>query len=315
MRTRSPRPTPSRLARVALYRCYVLATNSYRILAQDRLPRTRLLVDYLRIFAGVHVLRRPPAGCEQLLGWDICFAQRSVFLYLVEDLFIRQAYHFRATCSAPVIVDAGANIGMATLFFKAVYPDAQVEAVECNPDAVRLLRENLQRNCIQGVRVHEKALWSAPASLTLHLDRVDATSTVATVIEARARGQRRLGVVGQPLSELLPHHTDLLKLDIEGAEPLVLDELVSSGAIRSVSQLVFEYNHDRTASSGRLWAVLRTLADAGFEYRLHVDHSSRSAYPWDGEQNLLVYAQRTPDARQQENRPTHDLYGASRDST
>ncbi len=43
----------------------------------------------------------------------------------------------------PVIVDAGANIGAASLWFRAAYPEAAIVAVEPEPGNVAVLRRNL----------------------------------------------------------------------------------------------------------------------------------------------------------------------------
>src|SRR5436190_19536395 len=50
----------------------------------------------------------------------------------------------------PIIVDAGANIGIAALAFATQFPDARIVAVEPDPQNVEMLRRNLggRPNCI-----------------------------------------------------------------------------------------------------------------------------------------------------------------------
>ena len=43
----------------------------------------------------------------------------------------------------PVIIDAGANIGAASLWFHRLYPEAAIVAIEPEPDNARVLRANL----------------------------------------------------------------------------------------------------------------------------------------------------------------------------
>lgn len=43
----------------------------------------------------------------------------------------------------PVIIDAGANIGAASLWFRRLYPDAAIVAIEPDPDNLAMLRKNV----------------------------------------------------------------------------------------------------------------------------------------------------------------------------
>src|SRR4051812_46664341 len=43
----------------------------------------------------------------------------------------------------PVILDVGANIGMASLYFKTHYPDCRLEAFEPDPRLANLFKRNL----------------------------------------------------------------------------------------------------------------------------------------------------------------------------
>lgn len=43
----------------------------------------------------------------------------------------------------PVVIDAGANIGAASLWFRRLYPDAAIVAIEPDPDNLAILRKNV----------------------------------------------------------------------------------------------------------------------------------------------------------------------------
>jgi len=67
---------------------------------------------------------------------------------------LREAIHARVTTRyaeimssgrKPVIVDAGANIGAASLWFRKTYPRAAIVAVEPDPKNLRVLRLNVER--------------------------------------------------------------------------------------------------------------------------------------------------------------------------
>lgn len=65
----------------------------------------------------------------------------------------------------PVIVDAGANVGAASLWFAREYPAAQVVAVEPDPGNARLLRLNVARE--PRVFVLEAAIAGTPGNVSL----------------------------------------------------------------------------------------------------------------------------------------------------
>ena len=60
----------------------------------------------------------------------------------------------------PRILDCGANVGLASLYFKKRYPEARVTAFEADPAIADVLRGNLLRNGCPDVEVVEAAVWT-----------------------------------------------------------------------------------------------------------------------------------------------------------
>jgi hypothetical protein len=81
-------------------------------------------------------------------------------------------------------------------------------------------------------------------------------------------------VSSRKLSEFVRGPIDFLKLDVEGAEHRVLCDLVASGKIDFIQQMVVEYHHRIGKQRSRLAHFLQQLEDAGFEYQIHA-----SLYP------------------------------------
>ena len=48
-----------------------------------------------------------------------------------EELFLDEIYRFQTNNEKPVIIDCGANIGLSSLYFKSIYPNAILHAFEC----------------------------------------------------------------------------------------------------------------------------------------------------------------------------------------
>jgi FkbM family methyltransferase len=73
-----------------------------------------------------------------------------------------------AAGGSPIIVDAGANIGAASLAFASQFPEARIVAVEPDPANAALLRRNLEgrANC----RIVEAAVGAERGFVALHND-------------------------------------------------------------------------------------------------------------------------------------------------
>lgn len=66
------------------------------------------------------------------------------FTCLIDEIFEKEIYHFIADSDRPVCIDAGANVGCATLYWKWLYPEAKVICLE--PDFG--LFELLKKKCL-----------------------------------------------------------------------------------------------------------------------------------------------------------------------
>ena len=184
-------------------------------------------------------------------------------------------------------MDCGANIGMAVLYFKWLYPDARVWAFEPEPRTFLALQENVARNQLADVSLHNVALWHTDGPLTLFVPHDRPGSVMAHLNPARSGGTP-VTVRGARLSSFVDREVDFLKLDVEGAEFRVLQDLVESRKIALIRQMVLEYHHDVPKVPAALSQLLRLLEDAGFTYQM-----SASSFPLVGHehsQTILIGA-------------------------
>jgi FkbM family methyltransferase len=139
-----------------------------------------------------------------------------------------------------VVIDVGAHYGTYSLILsRLVGPAGRVIAIEPSTQAYNVLRHNIGINCIRNVDTIHAAVGAEQADMTLY-KHTDPSRT--TIVPANARGYTSTETVPvYTLDELLPCESiALMKIDVEGAESLVL-----SGAYRILSQLrptlFFEY--------------------------------------------------------------------------
>lgn len=124
-----------------------------------------------------------------------------------------------------VVADVGANIGYDSLLASwLVGQGGTVVAIEAAPSTFEKLKSNLALNDVKNVRALNFAVSDQFGSLTLYTgnqNNVGASSTIAS-----ADRQIEVEVKAYPLDELLTEierkRLRLIKMDIEGGEPIVL---------------------------------------------------------------------------------------------
>jgi FkbM family methyltransferase len=204
------------------------------------------------------------------MGFRIAFQSPAVLRFLFQEIFVESTYYFEAQATQPFIIDAGANIGMATLYFKKLYPDAQIVCFEPDPDNYALLKKNVETNGLAGIELHQAAVSDNEAPLVFFTSQ-NGSPLKNSTIRARVQSPEQIEVPAVRLSQFLRQDADLLKLDVEGAEGRVLADLIASGALARVKRLHLEYHHHIDGGRNDLSATLAQLEQGGFGYQLRAD--------------------------------------------
>ncbi len=92
------------------------------------------------------------------------------FYMMMKDIFINRIYHFEARRANPVILDCGSNIGISILYFKQIYPRAQIVAFEPDASVVPYLRQNIAANGLTDVHLIEAGLGAREGQGILYSD-------------------------------------------------------------------------------------------------------------------------------------------------
>ncbi|HEX2860735.1 MAG TPA: FkbM family methyltransferase [Lacunisphaera sp.] len=238
-------------------------------------------------------LRRAPRFTPAEVGFEgrpVRLCDAPSFLSAWDEIFVNRIYEIRdARGPVPCLVDAGANIGLAALFWKWRYGRFRYVGFEPDPAVAECCRQNLRAWEIDG-ELHEVAVAGRDGSSWFQPDRADGGQLAA----ARPAGSvAALEVKLKRLSAFLPDTVDLLKLDIEGAEGEVLTEIAP--ALSRVRALFIEW-HSRPGAGG-LGEGIRVLEGAGFDCFAQVAAGPRQPFlsspPKEGfAQQLNLYAVR-----------------------
>jgi FkbM family methyltransferase len=181
--------------------------------------------DAIRLCTWLRREERPTQVACKYLNRNIWLRPDTSDMDVFREVFDECEYALPFIKVEPkLVVDAGANIGLTSLYFTARFPRARIVAIEPEASNVELLRRNTAE--IPNITVKAAALWPRKTSLSL----VDENSSkwAFSVKETSTNGeQSTFPAVTLPeiLAEAGSNYIDILKLDIEGAEK----ELFSDG--------------------------------------------------------------------------------------
>ena len=126
-----------------------------------------------------------------------------------------------------VFLDVGASVGGYALFLAALAgPRARILAVEPLPEVFERLAYNIQQSDFANVKAVSCALADIDGEITLFVNTSNQGETSVRIVSAEARVEQ-MRVRAKTLLTLVREEgyakIDAIKLDIEGAEDLVLD--------------------------------------------------------------------------------------------
>jgi FkbM family methyltransferase len=273
------------------------AGNVVWVARNERAQLAPLLASYARLKAQELVEhRRPPRGARRtrILGMDVAFLDHYWLVEMFEEIFLRRQYSFESAEEHPLIVDVGSNIGLSILFFKRLFPAAAIIGFEPDPAAFRLLERNVEANRLRDVSLLNVAVYDGADSVQLYGDPATPGSPQGSTRRGRVGGTSQ-EVPATRLSDHLAEPVAYLKLDVEGAERVVLEELERSGKLGLVERMAIEYHHHVDAEEDLLGDLLATLERNGFGYQLEARFGPGAAAARGRFQNVLVYAYRKRD--------------------
>lgn len=166
------------------------------------------------------------------------------------------------------IVDAGANVGYATLFFKSAFPDAQLLALEIDAANMAQVEHHVAANNLTQVQMSQQALWSHTASLRIRRDFRDQSACSFYVEET----QDTPDVTGRSLQDFCTQlgwsEVDVLKVDVEGGERFLFATDTLADKILGATRILAIEIHDEF---GIRPAMLQHFARNGFTCFNHGD--------------------------------------------
>lgn len=140
--------------------------------------------------------------------------------YILESIFTERAYAgFNPAGEPKLIVDCGANIGCASVYFLSRFPNARAIAVEPDESNLEICRMNLKPFGERAKIVHA-AIWPQDVQLELVKNHFECAHSVQEAAAGGAGLVRgiSIGTLLKEFGRSEDGRIGILKIDIEGAE-------------------------------------------------------------------------------------------------
>jgi FkbM family methyltransferase len=207
---------------------------------------------HTRHAAWRHLFARAPlALCPEIAMYDLipgdvisgCVAFNGFYELGLTNHMARHA------AKGGVLVDVGANMGYFSLLWAGLNPSAKVVAFEASPRNVDLFQNNVKQNHLEGrITVIPKAAGDHAGTISFDTGPVEQTGWGGISAGALANS---IPVPMVRLDEQLPGvRIDVLKIDVEGADTLVLFGCERLLKGQNIKIIYFEQNPERMEQIG-----------------------------------------------------------------
>lgn len=204
-----------------------------------------------------------------LLDYNLNYIDYKTCIGLIGEIFCDRLYEFQCATEAPLIVDAGANIGISALYFKHRYPGSRIICFEPDPKTFELLKVNCEINRLSNVDLYQVALSHQGGEAPFYSD-ASGKNYVGMSLNKRLQGKgyplRTTTIQTGKLSSFINEKIDFLKLDIEGSELIALKDLADTKKLTLIERMVIEYHSDAENKENQLSSLLAILESEDFCY-------------------------------------------------
>lgn len=247
--------------------------------------RARAVRPALPFFAGEttgrgerdYVLRSTGTKVHIVHGTSDAATMDQAFLQHVYEPTPEAEAAVRALGRPPVVLDAGANIGLYSVWAAQRWPGARTIAVEPLPRNVELLRRNLELALPDGEHeVVAAAATTADGEVTFG---GVAQFSMGHVVDDGEPADDGITVPARDVFGLVGDGVDILKLDIEGAEwPILADPRFTS----ALAPVIMLEHHPHGAPEGTSpdEAAAAALDRAGYDARRTVTEGPGAGILW-----------------------------------
>ena len=182
------------------------------------------------------------------------------------QIFLWDSYAVKDLGDPAVIIDAGANIGLAAVYFASRFPQARVLSIEPEEENYQLLVKNVSK--YENIVPLHRALSNEPDQLLNVIDKGFGRWAFMTEKIERSENEKSMGSTKSiTIDEIREVHNidiiDILKIDIEGAEKELFEDKYQRWLPKT--RIILIELHDRY-KKGASKAFFKAISRYDFSY-------------------------------------------------
>jgi FkbM family methyltransferase len=198
---------------------------------------TSLILKMMKGNKGQVIEVRPPG-----MKYPVFIRAKTSDEFTFRQIFVNGEYEFDYNGLPTTIIDAGANIGLAAVFFINRFPGSKIICLEPEPENFALLQKNVQP--YPTITAVQSGLWDK----TTNLQIIDSGLghwgfTVEECANPEVNSIRAISM-SDLMNQFNINSLDIVKMDIEGSEKEVLESDNINDWLSRCNTLVIEL-HDR----------------------------------------------------------------------
>ena len=173
---------------------------------------------------------------------NLKFRSRKVELFLestftdiklLTEIFFLEVYRIDDKLNPKLIVDAGANKGLVSVYYNLFWPDCEINCFEPNPELIPILKKNLQINNVK-FKVYNYAISNKDGYEYFNIHSNHQFSSLSEKIT-----EHKVKTINIE-SFFDNKRIDILKLDVEGAEERIINSIKKF----NIDCIIGEIHHD-----------------------------------------------------------------------
>lgn len=176
--------------------------------------------------------------------FQICYRNSNEFTRSYNEIFLKNIYQLSFSEEKKVVLDLGAHIGISTLYIKKMWPNSEILAFEPNPHTFQVLARNIAINNCTNVKLHNCAAYNSNVMTKLYgcIMGIDIDSRGNSLIQSWGQREQteEIEIKAVKISDFIKTKIDFLKIDIEGSEQIVLDDLVPQ--MHQIQKIAVDYH-------------------------------------------------------------------------
>lgn len=251
----------------------LISANKSRI---SQAKQKQLLEDYLK-FKTLTVLPRflkSKITSLRFLGHQLSFFDLTTTTSLIESIFLENEYFFKTKNKKANVIDLGSNIGLSVIYLKYVYPSCSVLAYEADPVTFKILQKNLKSFRIRNVKIINSAVTNKTGLVAFYTALDGDGSPLMSTNALRIENKKKIKVKTVKLSSVIHKKIDFLKMDVEGSEMDILNDLNKTNKIKFIDQMSIEYHHHIDTNQDNFSQFLKVIEANNFGYQLHASQNT-----------------------------------------